>query len=350
MEGVSNEAASLAGHLKLTNLCWIYDNNHITIEGETELAYSDDVPLRFKGLGWNVIKCDDANDTEALTKAYKKFLRTKDKPTLIIVRSHIGYGAPHKQDTSKAHGEPLGADEIRAAKESYGWPADEQFLVPDEARQHFQEGVGGPRPQAAQGMAIEVPQVRQGISRSGAPVEADGSPRTARRLGCRTSPRSPPTPKAWPARVSGGKVLNAVAEQVPWLIGGSADLAPSTMTLQTFEGSTSFFARRSAGRNFHFGIREHGMAAALNGMAPSKVRPYGATFFVFFDYLQAVVPPERHQPPAGDLHFHARFDRPGRRWPDASADRTPGRHPRRAAGDHHSPGRRQRSRPKPGER
>ena len=141
MEGVSNEAASLAGHLQLDNLCWVYDNNHITIEGETNLAYSDDVPTRFKGLGWNVIKCDDANDTAALTKAYKKFLRTKDKPTIIIVRSHIGYGAPHKQDTSKAHGEPLGADEINAAKEFYGWPADEQFLVPEEARQHFQEGV-----------------------------------------------------------------------------------------------------------------------------------------------------------------------------------------------------------------
>ncbi len=285
MEGVSNEAASLAGHLKLNNLCWMYDNNHITIEGETNLAYSDDVATRFKGLGWNVIKCPDANDVEALTKAYKKFTRTKDKPTIIIVNSHIGYGAPHKQDTNKAHGEALGADEIKLTKEFYGWPPDEQFLVPEEARQHFQEGVAArgrklhKRWQAKfRKYAKEFPELAHEwnlMDRRALPEGWDS-----------LIPTFDPDAKGLATRVSGGKVLNAVAQKVPWLLGGAADLAPSTMTLQTFEGSTAFSPDDRGGRNFHFGIREHGMAAALNGMALSKLRPYGATFFTFFDYCK----------------------------------------------------------------
>ncbi len=285
MEGVSNEAASLAGHLKLANLCWIYDENHITIEGETSLAYSDDVGTRFKGLGWNVIKCPDANDVDALTKAYKRFLRTKDKPTIIIVNSHIGYGSPHKQDTHKAHGEPLGADEVKLTKEFYGWPPDAQFLVPDEARQNFQAGV------AARGKKLHK---KWQASFKKYAKEFPELAAQWRTMDLRDLPESwdadiptfAPDAKGLATRVSGGKVLNAVAQRVPWLIGGAADLAPSTMTLQTFEGSSSFSPDDWHGRNFHFGIREHGMAAALNGMCLSKVRPYGATFFTFFDYCK----------------------------------------------------------------
>jgi transketolase len=285
MEGISNEAASIAGHLKLANLCWIYDDNHITIEGDTELAYSDDVATRFKGLGWNIIRCPDANDTEALLKAYKKFLRTKDKPTMIIVRSHIGYGSPHKQDTHKAHGEALGVDEVKLTKEAYGWPADEQFLVPEEARQNFRDGVGArgtklhKKWQAKfKKYAKEYPELAAQwnlMDRRELPAGWDA-----------TLPVFPADAKGIATRASSGKILNVVAQQVPWLVGGSADLAPSTLTLQTFEGSSDFEPGNPGGRNLHFGIREHGMAAALNGMALSKIRPYGSTFFTFFDYCK----------------------------------------------------------------
>lgn len=288
MEGVSNEAASIAGHLRLSNLCWIYDDNRITIEGDTSLAFTEDVGMRFKGLGWNVIHCPDANDTEALLKAYKKFLRTKDKPTIIIVRSHIGYGSPHKQDTHKAHGEPLGVDEIKLTKEAYGWPADEQFYVPDEALRHFREGVGARGQKLHKSWeakfrkyAKEHPELAEQwkqMERNELPQDWDAG-----------IPTFEPDAKGLATRVSAGKVLNAVAQRVPWLLGGAADLAPSTMTLQTFEGSSSFAPDNWGGRNFHFGIREHGMAAALNGMALCKLRPYGATFFCFFDYCKPSV-------------------------------------------------------------
>ena len=286
MEGISNEAASIAGHLKLNKLCWIYDDNHITIEGNTEIAYTDDVATRFKGLGWNVIRCPDANDTEDLLKAYKKFLRTKDKPTMIIVRSHIGYGSPHKQDTNKAHGEALGADEIKLTKEFYGWPADAQFLVPEEAVEHFRSGV------AARGAKLhkkwnsnfkkyakEFPELAaqwELMARRELPENWDAN-----------LPTFPADAKGIASRASSGKVLNAVAKAVPWLIGGSADLAPSTNTL--LDGETAFEPGNYAGRNFHWGIREHGMAAALNGLALSKIRPYGATFYTFFDYCKPSV-------------------------------------------------------------
>src|SRR5262245_46597804 len=235
MEGVANEAASIAGHLQLSNLCWIYDDNHITIEGDTELAFTEDVATRFKGLGWNIIRCPDANDTEALLKAYKKFLRTKDKPTMIIVRSHIGYGSPHKQDTAKAHGEALGADEVRATKEVYGWPPDAQFLVPDEVVKHFRDAVAGRGAKLYKKWqskfkkyAKEFPDLAaqwEMMDRRELPANWDAN-----------LPTFPADAKGMASRASSGKVLNAVAQAVPWLLGGSADLAPSTNTLLTFEG------------------------------------------------------------------------------------------------------------------
>jgi transketolase len=285
MEGVGNEAASLAGHLKLSNLCWVYDDNTITIEGHTKLAYSDDPATRFRGLGWNTIEVADANDLDALRLAYKAFLETTDRPTLIIVHSIIGYGAPHKQNTEHAHGSPLGEDEIRAAKAFYGWPQDAKFLVPDEVPRHFAAGVGS-RGRKLHGQWQELfaryagkyPDLAQQwrtMSKRELPAGWDAE-----------IPAFPPDAKGVASRVSSGKVLNAVAKNVPWLVGGSADLAPSTLTTLTFNDTGSFEAGSYGGRNFHFGIREHGMAAALNGMALSYVRPFGATFFVFSDYLR----------------------------------------------------------------
>jgi transketolase len=289
MEGVANEAASIAGHLGLSNLCWIYDDNKITIEGHTELAFSEDVGRRFEGLGWNVLKVGDANDLDAINVAYEEFLNTHDKPTLIIVRSVIGYGAPTKADTHEAHGAPLGANEIKATKAFYGWPDDAQFLAPEEVIDHFREGV------AARGVKLraeweqrfaayadEYPELAQQwrlMERRELPKDWDAD-----------IPSFPADAKGVASRISSGKVLNAVAKRVPWLIGGSADLAPSTMTLLTFpEAGGDFETDNYAGRNFHFGIREHGMAAAANGMALSHLRPYGATFFVFYDYCKPSV-------------------------------------------------------------
>ena len=285
MEGITNEAASLAAHLKLSNLCWIYDDNTITIEGHTNLAFSEDVATRFKGLGWNIIKVADANDLDALRAAYKAFQNCNDKPTLIIVRSIIGFGAPHKQNTHEAHGAPLGPEEIKLAKISYGWPPDAQFLVPEEAREHFASDI------AARGSKLSAGWRERFTAYSKEHPDLAGQWRCMEegRLPDgwdREIPTFPADAKGLATRVSGGKVLNAIAKQVPWLIGGSADLAPSTMTLLTFEGAGDFEANNYAGRNFHWGIREHAMVAAVNGMALSKVRPYGATFFVFFDYCK----------------------------------------------------------------
>jgi len=285
MEGVSNEAASIAGHLKLSNLCWIYDDNRITIEGETRLAFSEDVGMRLEGLGWNVLHVADANDLDALDRAYGDFLRTDDRPTMIIVRSHIGYGSPNKQDTNKAHGEALGEEEIRLTKRGYGWPDDAQFLVPAEAVEHFRGGVAQRGRQSREAWetqfktyAAKFPELAQEwrtMERRELPAGWEKS-----------LPTFPADAKGMATRISSGKVLEAVAKQVPWLIGGAADLSPSTMTHLTFEGATDFEAGNYGGRNFHFGIREHGMASAANGMALSYVRPFVATFFVFFDYLK----------------------------------------------------------------
>lgn len=285
MEGVGNEAASQAAHLKLSNLCWIYDDNQITIEGRTQLAFSEDVGTRFEGLGWKVVKVADANDRPALRIALQTFQNTSDRPTLIIVRSVIGWGAPHKANTEHAHGSPLGADEIRATKTFYGWPPDEKFLVPAEVRAHFAAGIG------KRGRALH-DAWQKNFTRY-AKEHADLA-RQWRQMEARTLPSAwdgelptfPTDAKGMATRISSGKVLNAVAKRVPWLIGGSADLAPSTMTTLVFDGAGQFEAGSYDGRNFHFGIREHGMAAALNGMSLSYVRPFGATFFVFTDYLR----------------------------------------------------------------
>jgi transketolase len=286
MEGVANEAASIAAHLKLSNLCWIYDNNHITIEGKTDLAFDEDVATRFRGLGWHVIAVQDANDLAALNKAYQSFLGHEGSPTLIIVKSIIGYGAPTKANTAKAHGEPLGDEEIAKAKESYGWPIDAKFLVPPEVPKHFQETLGkrGAKlhdewvtlfkeyekkyPElAAQLWMMQKSQLPNGWDKD--------------------LPTFPADAKGMATRVSGGKALNAIAKNVPWLLGGSADLAPSTKTLLTFEEAGGDLEPNNyGGRNMHFGIREHGMVAAVNGMVLCGLRAYGATFFVFSDYCR----------------------------------------------------------------
>ncbi len=288
MEGVSHEAASLAGHLKLSNLCWIYDNNHITIEGHTDLAYSDDVATRFLGYGWHVTRVGDANDLDLLTQAFDTFKATADRPTMIIVDSHIGYGAPHKQDTSAAHGEPLGEEEIRLTKRRYGWPEDAKFLVPDGVYQRFTAGVG------ARGAELRRTWFEL-FEKYGKqfPDEADRLDRMQRRQlpegWDRGLPTFPADPKGLATRDSSGKVLEAVAKNVPWLIGGSADLWPSTKTRLTFEGAGDFEAGSYGGRNFHFGIREFGMCAAGNGLSLSKVRPYVSTFFIFSDYARGAI-------------------------------------------------------------
>ena len=281
MEGVSSEAASLAGHLKLSNLCWVYDNNRITIEGKTELAFSEDVAARFRAYGWKVSRIADANDLNALAQALESFKNETQAPSLIIVDSHIAFGAPNKQDTHGAHGEPLGEDEIRLAKKNYGWPEDEKFLVPEEVLAHFRSGIGA-RGQAARdawttmfrAYREQYPELADQLLK----MESRQLPESWDQ----DLPEFPADPKGVASRASSGKVLNAIAKEVPWLIGGSADLAPSTKTLLTFEGAGEFHA--DGGRNMHFGVREHAMGSILSGMALSKVRPYGAGFLIFSDY------------------------------------------------------------------
>jgi transketolase len=285
MEGVTAEAASLAGHLALSNLCWIYDNNKITIEGHTDWAFSEDVATRFIGYGWNVTRVGDANDLEMLERAFATFKRTTDRPTLIIVDSHIAWGSPNKQDTHAAHGEPLGEEEIRLTKRAYGWPEDARFLVPDAVREHFAAGIG------ARGRAAREEWMARFDEYKGQyPELADHLYRMQhRRLPDgwdRDLPVFPADPKGVAGRDASGKVLNAVARNVPWLIGGSADLAPSTKTRLTFDGAGDFAAETPGGRNIHFGVREHTMGAVLNGLSLSKIRPYGSGFLIFSDYLR----------------------------------------------------------------
>ena len=283
MEGVSSEAASLAGHLKLSKLCWIYDNNKITIEGHTAWAFSEDVATRFIAYGWNVLRAGDANDLEILERAFKTFKKTIDRPTLIIVDSHIAWGAPHKQDTHAAHGEPLGEEEIRLTKRNYGWPEDANFLVPEEVPKHFQEGIGkrGRVLRAAwiakfEAYRVQYPALADHLYRMQHRQLPDGWDKDL--------PTFPPDAKGLAGRDASGKVLNALAQHVPWLIGGSADLSPSTKTRLTFEGAGDFTTEGDVGRNLHFGIREHAMGAILNGLSLSKVRPYGSGFLIFSDY------------------------------------------------------------------
>ena len=283
MEGVSGEAASLAGHLKLSNVCWIYDNNKITIEGHTELAFSEDVATRFIAYGWNVTRVGDANDLEMLERAFQTFKNTNGRPTLIIVDSHIAYGAPHKQDTSAAHGEPLGEEEIRLTKRNYKWPEDAKFLVPEGVREHFRDGIG------QRGRALrEAWMERFHAYKAKYPELADHlyrmQTRTLPEGWDKNLPSFPPDAKGKATRDTSGQVLNALAKNVPWLMGGSADLTPSTKTRLTFEGAGDLLAGNYGGRNLHFGVREHAMGAVLNGMSLAKVRPYGSGFLIFSDY------------------------------------------------------------------
>jgi transketolase len=283
MEGISQEAASLAGHLKLDNLCWIYDNNRITIEGSTNLAFSDDVATRFIGYGWNVTRVGDANDLAMLDRAFDTAKKSPDRPTLIIVDSHIGYGAPTKQDTHAAHGEPLGEEEVRLSKRFYGWPEEARFHVPDGVRECFASGMG------ARGGRLRAEWVGlfEGYRKSHPGLADDLYRMQHRQLpdGWEKSiPSFPPDAKGLAGRDASAKVLNAVAQAVPWLIGGSADLATSTKTRLTFDGAGDFEAGSYGGRNMHFGIREHAMGAVMNGLSLSKVRPYGSGFLIFSDY------------------------------------------------------------------
>jgi transketolase len=288
MEGISSEAASLAGHLGLDNLCWIYDNNHITIEGDTSIAFTEDVATRFLAYGWNVLRIGDANDIDRIERALEIFRKTKGRPTFIVLDSHIGYGSPHKQDTPEAHGEPLGDDEVRLTKRAYGWPEEAKFLVPDGVYEHFAAGVGARGAQARREWTELFVQYRAKypelateidlIQRRDLPVGWD-----------RNLPVFPADPKGIAGREASGKVLNILAQNIPWFLGGSADLGPSNKTTLKYDGAGSVQAATPGGKNLHFGIREHAMAAIVNGLSLSKLRAFGATFFIFSDYARPAI-------------------------------------------------------------
>jgi len=288
MEGVASEAASLAGHLGLDNLCWIYDNNHITIEGKTRITFTEDVEARFLAYGWNVLRVGDANDIERIEHAIDIFHKTSDRPTFIVLDSHIGYGSPGKQDTAAAHGEPLGDEEVRLTKHAYGWPEDAKFLVPDGIYEHFAAGIGARGAKARQqwtelfaAYRAKYPQLATEIEqmqKRELPAGWDSN-----------LPVFPADPKGIAGRDASGKALNVLAQNIPWLLGGSADLGPSNKTTLTYEGAGDFEPDNRAGKNLHFGIREHAMAATVNGMSLSKLRPYGATFFIFSDYARPAI-------------------------------------------------------------
>ena len=283
MEGVSSEAASLAGHLGLDNLCWIFDNNHITIEGDTDLAFTEDVAARFVAYGWNVLRVGDGNDIDRIEHALRIFRRTKDRPTLIVLDTHIGYGSPNKQGTAAAHGEPLGEAEVRLTKRYYGWPEDTRFLIPQGVYEHFTDGVGQRGAKARRDWSEHFD-----LYRARFPELAEEIDRIQRRelpAGWdRNLPVFPADPKGIAGRDASGKVLNVLAQSIPWLLGGSADLGPSNKTV--LAGAGDFQANSPGGRNLHFGIREHAMAAVVNGLALSKLRAYGASFFIFSDYAR----------------------------------------------------------------
>ena len=285
MEGIGGEAASLAGHLKLSNLCWMYDHNHITLDGPANWSFTEDVATRFIGYGWNVTRVADANDLEMLGRAFETFHKTTDRPTLIIIDSHIGYGSPHKHDSNEAHGEPLGVEEVRLTKKFYGWPEDAKFLVPEGVQEHFREGVG----KRGREFRAQWSKLFANYSQK--------YPELAERLGHmqhhelpagwdKNLPTFPADAKGVATRESSGKVLNMVAQNIPWMIGGSADLATSNKTTLKFEGAGDFQPDDYAGRNLHFGVREHAMAASVNGMTVSNIRAFGATFFNFSDYMR----------------------------------------------------------------
>jgi transketolase len=288
MEGISSEAASLAAHLGLDNLCWVYDNNHITIEGDTSIAFTEDVAARFLAYGWNVLRVGDANDIDRIERAFEVFRKTTGRPTFIVLDSHIGYGSPNKQDTPEAHGEPLGDEEIRLTKRSYGWPEDAKFLVPEGVYDYFLAGVGARGAQARNqweesfvAYRAKYPDLANEIDlmqRRGLPQGWDSD-----------LPVFPADPKGIAGRDASGKVLNTLAQNIPWFLGGSADLGPSNKTTLKFDGAGSIQANNPGGKNLHFGIREHAMAAVVNGLSLSKLRAFGATFFIFSDYARPAI-------------------------------------------------------------
>jgi len=286
MEGVAGEVASLAGHLKLSNLCWIYDNNRVTLDGPASWSFDEDVMTRFVGYGWHVTRVADANDLMMLSRGYKSFLKTVDQPTLLVVDSHIGYGSPHKQDSYEAHGEPLGEEEVKLAKRNYGWPEEAKFLVPDGVYDHFRSGVGT---RGAEARAKWTKLFADYSTKF--PDLADRVKKMQRRELPAAWDKNLPTfaadAKGMATRESSGKVLNALAQNIPWMVGGSADLAKSNKTNLLFEGAGDFFPGEYDGRNVHFGVREHGMGATVNGMTLSGLRAYSATFFNFSDYMRA---------------------------------------------------------------
>jgi transketolase len=288
MEGVASEAASLAGHLGLDNLCWVYDNNHITIEGSTRLAFTEDVETRFLAYGWNVLRVGDANDLERIENALDIFRKTKGRPTFIVLDSHIGYGAPHKQDTAAAHGEPLGDEEIRLAKRSYGWPEEAKFFVPAGVYEHFAAGIGR-RGADARSKWLQLFDAYR-VKYPDLAIEIDLLERRELPAGWDLNlPVFPADPKGVAGREASGKVLNVLAQNIPWFLGGSADLGPSNKTTLTFPGAGDFQADNPGGKNLHFGIREHAMAAIVNGLSLSKLRAFGATFFIFSDYARPAI-------------------------------------------------------------
>jgi len=288
MEGVGSEAASLAGHLGLDELCWIYDNNHITIEGKTSITFTEDVAARFLAYRWNVLRVGDANDLQRIEDALTVFRGTKGRPTLIILDSHIGYGSPHKIDTAAAHGEPLGEDEVRLTKRAYGWPEDAKFLVPDGVMQHFAAGIGARGAEARRRWEALFADYRKKSPELA--TEIDRMQRRELPAGWdRNLPSFSPDPKGIAGRDASGEVLNVLAQNIPWFLGGSADLGPSNKTTLKFAGAGDFEADSPGGRNLHFGIREHAMAAVVNGLSLSKLRPFGATFFIFSDYARPAI-------------------------------------------------------------
>ncbi|HQR40616.1 MAG TPA: transketolase [Blastocatellia bacterium] len=285
MEGVASEAASLAGHLGLDNLCWIYDNNYITIEGHTNITFTEDIAARFMGYGWNVLRVGDANDMDRIQNALDVFKKTTGRPTFIILDSHIGWGSPNKQDKPEAHGEPLGDEEIKLTKRAYGWPEDAKFLVPDGVYDHFNAGIG-----KRGGAARDAWKAMFEKYRAEYPAFATEIEQMQRRElpegWDKNLPVFPADPKGMGGRDASGKVLNVLAQNIPWLMGGSADLGPSNKTLLTYEGAGHFQPDNYGGKNLHYGIREHAMAATVNGLALSKIRAYGASFFIFSDYAR----------------------------------------------------------------
>jgi transketolase len=285
MEGVACEAASLAGHLKLSNLCWIYDHNHVTLDGPAEWSFSEDVMTRFVGYGWNVTRVADANDLTMLARAYEVFEKTTDRPTLIVVDSHIGYGSPHKQDSYEAHGEPLGEDEVKLVKKFYGWPEDAKFLVPDGVYDQFKNGVGKRGGEAHSAWNAKFAEYKKQFPELAEQLNLMQDGKLPKGWD-KDLPNFPADPKGMATRESSGKTLNKLAQNIPWLIGGSADLAKSNKTNLTFPGAGDFYPNEYKGRNIHFGVREHVMGAAVNGMTLSKLRAYSGTFFNFSDYMR----------------------------------------------------------------